>query len=462
MMQTPGLSLLARPSWWALAGILGLAAILGGCSREQPPGLLIISLDTTRADHCSVYGYARDTTPVLRRLAAAGALFARAYTPTPTTAPAHATVFTGRDPLAHGVRRNGHPLPPSELTLAEMLHQEGWQTAAVVSSFVLAGKFGLRQGFDHYDDELPTRSSSVARRRWQGHELLGGFDRRAADATDQAIDWLREQRDPQRSFMLFVHYFDPHDPYVPPAPYDSLFAADGPADSLSATVARYDGEIAYADSQLGRLLEAMDQLGLSRNTLVVVFGDHGEGLMQRGAMFHGVHLYEEAVHVPLLMRWPGHIPAGTRVTAPVGLISVMPTICDLLGLPPRRDLWQGESLGATLHEGATPPGDRPIFLVRRYYEGKKVAGHVLRGRKYGIVQERWKYLEAAEELPSRELYDLVADPGELVDLAAARPEVCTELSRLLAAWRDGAGGEAPAPELDDADRLRLRALGYVD
>jgi len=299
-----------------------------------PPGaaagfnILLVTLDTTRADRIGCYGYRRAATPILDRLAASGVRFAEALTAAPETLPAHATLLTGLLPPHHGVRINTEGrLGSLHQTLAEVARGRGYQTAAFVSAFVLDARFGLDQGFDHYDDRVDaTRGTAFA---------AGTNERRAGATTDAALAWLRS-RDRARPFLLWVHYFDAHAPYDPPEPFASRFAG-----SL------YDGEIAYMDAQLGRLLDGVDAAGPRDKTVVIVVGDHGESLGEHYERTHSVFLYRSTVRVPLVFSNPRLFPKPAVVDgAVVSLADVAPTLLDLLGVedPPDRD---GVSLLAT-------------------------------------------------------------------------------------------------------------------
>ena len=247
----------------------GLSGWLIGCAkrrREKEPNIIFISIDTTRRDHCSVYGYERDSTPNLCVFAEQGASFDLAYAPMSTTGPSHATMFTSLYPVAHGVVKNGLKLSEEYNTIAKHLSTYGYQTAAVVGSFVLDSKFGYAQGFSFYDDNFELgKGTFPPKSHWRGHRLDKGFDRRADDTTRRAIRWLKNQWRPKRPFFLFIHYWDPHDPYVPPEPFLSRFAPDKDHPTqLEKMIGRYDGEIAFTDHEMGRLFKALKQMGMRR------------------------------------------------------------------------------------------------------------------------------------------------------------------------------------------------------
>jgi arylsulfatase A-like enzyme len=440
--------------------LLAAAALASGCRPEPPINVLFVTIDTLRADHCSVSGYARDTTPRLAALAGEGIRAELAYAPTATTGPSHASMFTALYPIAHGVVKNGLVLEEEFGTLAEALRDRGYATAGVVSSFVLDARFGFAQGFDAWDAEFEPGSGSIEREVMEGHEIEGGFDRRADATTVRARAVLEGLAREGRPFLLFVHYFDPHAPYAPPEPWASRFAS-GAVDEQTRAIDAYDGEIAFADDELGKLLDALRDLGLARDTLVVVTSDHGEGLMQHGHMAHGVHLYEEAVRVPLLFRLPGRIPAGGTLGGPVELVDLLPTVLALAGHEVAEGL-HGRSLAQALAAGggALDP-ERPVHLHRRHYLARTIGDIRVAGEKFGVRVGPWKYIEGEIE-GTRELFDLVADPGERTNLAETRAELVTGFSERIRAWRTAYGRDVPIESLSPEDRERLRALGYVE
>jgi arylsulfatase A-like enzyme len=438
----------------AAAALLAAAACRSGeqpvskASQAPPrtaarPNVLFISIDTIRADHCSAYGYAYDTTPRLARLAAEGARALEAYAPMATTGPSHATMLTSLYPLTHGVVKNGYVLAAEHVTLAERLKAKGYETTAILSSVPLAAKFGLNQGFDRYDDDFGPR-------------------RRRADVTTAlATGWLRS-RSRDRPFLLWVHFFDPHSPYDPPREFRGLVRpalTPVPKPGRDQEVWKYDGEIRFADDGMGKLLDALDELGLRDGTLVVVVGDHGEGLGDHGHMKHGLLIYEEAVRVPLVFRYPGKLRGAAQLTGPIPLVDLTPTILDLtLGAEAREGL-QGESQLPALLGLARSRSDRRVFLQRRFYDPESHGGLKIAGEKFAVRVGSWKYLVAEEE-KTRELYDLAADPGELTNVADQHPEKVRDLDAALADWRKSQKG-AKRQVLSPEDAERLKALGYV-
>jgi arylsulfatase A-like enzyme len=447
----------------ALALALASAA---GCARAPDrPDVLLVTIDTLRADHVSAYGYARPTTPRLDALAGGGVRFATAYAPMATTGPAHATLFTGLLPLWHGMVKNGQPLPAGHRLLAAGLAEAGYRTGAVVSSFALDHRFGLSAGFASYDDRFSGHDATMKTEMWEGNPLHAPFDRRAEETRARAVDWLRANgylsrprpRD-QPPFFLWVHFFDPHSPYDPPPEHRAGFPPAG-ASPLDADIAAYDGEIHYADAQLGALVDTLAAEGALDRTLMVLAGDHGEGLMQHGHMQHGLHIYEEAVRVPLVLHWPERLPARV-IEEPVQLADVAPTVAGLLGLAWPERPGQGRSLAAAARGAERPDPAREVLLQRRRYDEPLLTGEVVKGQQFALRAGRWKYIESREE--SRfELYDLAADPGERRNVVAAAPREAASLPARLARWVGSAPALPAPPRVGEEEARKLRSLGYV-
>jgi len=445
--------------------LVALALSALACGPELPPNVVLVSIDTLRADALSAYGGV--PTPTIDRLASEGVLFEAAFAPTPATAPSHATLFTGQDPLRHGLLRNGDPLPEAATTLAEAFRAAGYRTAAFVSSYVLDPRFGWAQGFDHYDAELPEQSATLKKSPYPGAFWAGqhfaGFDRRATATTLAASRWLESAPEP---FFLFVHYFDPHAPYAPPEIYAQRLASRSfslenrsvvgltPA-QLENQIRLYHGEVLYVDESLGALLEAIGARRSRRSTLTVLVGDHGEGLGQHGWLEHALYLYDEQIHVPLVVHWPGRLAAGRRVRAQVGLVDVAPTIAELAGLPPLPAV-DGHSLAAVARGAAEPPA-RALFGLRALVSEATGWDH---GIKSSVRTPRWKYIRAPES--GDELFDLAADPGELRNVLAKQPDVVAGLRGLLETHVASLPGAAPAAPLSEETRRALQALGYLD
>ncbi len=427
----------------SLAGSLAVAALALGlaaaCRDGRPPApiaarhLVLVTIDTLRADHVGAYG-GTVATPHLDRLARAGALVEQASAHVPLTRPSHVSLFAGLLPPETAVRDNVSPAAaPEAPLLAEVLRGAGFAAGGFVSSVVLSRVSGLDRGFDPYSDAFaadPDEPRFLATAQKRGDHTLG-----------EAVAWLEAHRDAPRCF-LWLHLYDPHDPYAPPEPYASRYR-DRP----------YAGEVAWSDELVGRLERALARLGMAADTLLVVTSDHGEGLGEHGEMLHGFFAYQSTLRVPLLLRGPGVEP-GTRVALPVGLVDLFPTLLELLRVdPPPAATLSGRSFAAAL-SGGEPPPPAPVYgesLVPRLHFGWSELRTVRDGP--------WKYVEA----PRPELYDLERDPGETVNRVGAEPARVRALRRALATFmaRERAlpAGQTPAvpPELLE----KLGALGYL-
>lgn len=404
-----------------------VAATLSCLARDTtaPVGVVLITLDTTRADRLTPYGFMGAAMPHLDRLAREGVVFDRASSVAPLTVPAHASLFTGLLPSSHGVRENDSPpLSPQHMTLAETLRAHGFITAAVVGSGVLDPDRGLFQGFEHY--------SSVPATQRRGPQT---GQRTAKAVVNEAISWLN--RTANSRFFLWAHLYDPHRPYEPPEPFASRYAGDP-----------YVGEIAYADSQIGRLVEALERSRLLDKSIVIVAGDHGESLGEHGERDHGIFVYESVLRVPLIIRGPEIEPR--RISSVVRLVDVMPTILDLLDQP--QLLTDGVSLDAVMRG---QPQDLEAYAESIY--PLRFGWSPIRSLRDG----RFKLIDA----PRPELYDLERDPFEQTNVYTDRPTTAAALSRRLTAlaggrsWSESAVSRqaAPPPEV----RERLAAVGYV-
>ena len=428
------------------------------------PNILFITLDTVRADHLSAYGYERQTSPTLDRLAAEGTRFARAYSHIDLTNPSHLTMLSGLYPRSHGILDNVSVVPLELRTVSERLQEAGYHTVGIVSAYHLGPGWNMDQGFADYYPPTELRRPAVT-------------------TTDLALEWLIEH--PQAEpFFMWVHYFDPHAPYLPPAPYDALYDpaqdpvqipmsqvslpadwgeryGDWPAAADVATVvAQYDGAIAYNDAQLARLLAYLEETGLADRTVIIVTADHGEGLGEHGVAFDHYGLHEEVVHIPLIVRVPGHLPSGV-VQEPIGHINLTPTFLDLAGLPVPKEL-PGTSLVPVL-EGRRWNGSEEIVMQQQ----EDMAAAV-RTVDWGLIlhlqdQDYWPlYPLHAGDL---ELYNQQADPGQEQNLWPNPPPAAQQaqqaLARLLVRWEE----RTPAASginstLDEESLEMLRRIGY--
>lgn len=455
-----------------------LASLFCSCSgaRSTTPGgrphVVLVTIDTLRADHCSTYGYPRSTTPFLDSLAAAGVRFDWAYAPMPVTGPAHAALFTSLSPAALGLPRNGIALSAERPTLAQVLHDAGYRTAAFVGSYPVSHRFGFATGFDHFDDDFEGGDPTFSFKRWEGLDVEGTFDRRAGHTVDRILEWLNGH-DPATPLFLWCHMFDPHRPFDAPPPFETAFQPPAEATPVEIDNALYDGEILYADTQLERLVSATDRLLGRDGTLVIVTSDHGEGLMDHGWPTHGAQLYEEAVRVPLVMRWPEGIATARQVRSPVQLIDLFPTLIELLQVDAGEMLLQGSSLAKLLADDKDAATEPLIHTQRREFRSRletrpiaststdKVTLEIV-GEMYAVRHGRWKLIDAPDE-GRRELYDLEGDPQERNNIVADHSDVADRLAAAIKQWHARQLELAPAdpqqPSQEDLRRLEL--LGYV-
>jgi choline-sulfatase len=402
------------------------------------PDVLLITLDTTRADRMGFLGSTRGLTPALDALARSATVFTHAYAQAPITTVSHATILTGTYPPRHGVDDFGAPLPASVPYLPELLRRRGYRTAAFVGSIVLDPRTGTAPGFDRgfstYDAGFRLRNP--------GEDRYHTLERRGEEVAARAARWLTAlPRSSSEPFFAWVHLFDPHDPYDPPADLKQRFA-----------VAPYDGEIAAVDRAVGTLVTAA-----GADALIVVAGDHGESLGGHGETTHGVFLYEETLHVPLLIRFPQRQAAGVRVPTRVRLADIAPTVLESIGMPVPPEM-RGQTLHPLLAATANRD-DRPVYAESAYPRRAFGWSPLVSWRS-----DRFLYVKA----PRRELYDLVSDPAAVRNLADSRGRVADGLDAELARFlrevepRDtGGGGKPPAPAVDREVAERLAALGYV-
>ena len=431
---------------------------VGACAPVpgERPDVLLVVVDTLRADHVGNYGYGRDTTPNIDAVAAEGAAFEVAYAPMGTTTPSHAALFTSQEPLDLGLVRNGLALAEDAVTLAEILQRNGYRTAAFVSSYPVSRRFGMDQGFGHFDDEFSVATSRVRDARWERLRVEGGFDRDARATVDAALAWLRAESPPPPLF-LWVHLFDPHGPHQRPQQFEDEFLQPGMS-RQEQIIARYDANVRYADEAIGRLVEYFAEFRAWDNTFVGIVSDQGEGLFDHGWQFHNRTTYEEEVRVPFILRWPGRIDGPARLAQPVHLVDLLPTVVSALGLEAREVAFDGIDLMPHVRRSVAVDPERPVFVQRPYYPPAG-AGHPDPGFGFAVRSGRWKYFEAPGE-ERTELYDLEADPGERIDLSKERVERVAEMSALIRAWRARREAGVADAALTPRDEAALEALGY--
>ena len=407
-------------------------------SAETPSAnVILVTIDTLRADRLGCYGNRSIPTPTADRLARDGVIFRRAIAQVPLTLPSHVAILTGTYPMWNGVEDlTTAGLGPGIPTLAEVFKRHGYLTAAFVSSFVLNSMWGLNRGFDLYDDAITLEGAKSAGQ--------SGLERRAAETIDRALAWLEDHRSGR--FFVWLHLYDPHAPYSPPEPFKSRFRTHP-----------YDGEVAYADEQLGRVIAFLDSRDLYAPSLIVLASDHGEGLGEHGEQQHGLFIYNSTVHVPLILKPPaGFKLARGSVNQVVSTVDIAPTLTQFEQFP-SRDLasFQGRSL-VPLLESTSPVAPREGYS-ESLYPRTSFGWHSL----HGIETERYHYIEA----PREELYDLERDPDETRNILGQKSPVGALLSenlRALAARYARPAERAEAAAALDVEKLReLRSLGYV-
>ncbi len=456
-----------------LALVAAVEVLAGtGCRRAPPPrNVVLVSLDTLRPDHLGCYGYGRDTSPNIDRLAAEGVLFETVVSSTSWTLPAHHALLTSLPDPVHGVLWDNHRLDEARITLAEVFREHGFRTGGVFTAPYLLPRFGFAQGFDDYLDA--TRYD----KRLRGPDVLVASEqgRTTPGALDRVASWL--DRDRSRPFFLFLHLFDIHPDLDPPPPFDTMFDPDYSGEvkgrdvfhnpairpgmtrrDLDHLIALYDGEIRYVDEAgIGRLVELLDEHGLLDSTLLVITADHGEEFFEHGRFGHRWNLYDTTLRVPLVLWAPGLVPAGVRVPEMARIIDVMPTILELAGLPQSR-----EGMGRSLVPAIGGRGAGPVPAMFAELTGGNLHVEALRGEGQALVLDYEQTL--------LEHYDLVADPLQRApETERSDPRVVDALGRFqnlregLAAYRRSLrwGRQEPEP-MDPTTRQRLESLGYLE
>jgi arylsulfatase A-like enzyme/Tfp pilus assembly protein PilF len=440
---------MGRRLWLAAAGLVVLAASGVLVLRSGPPkneeqararlasrrpapaelNVVVVTLDTLRADRLGCYGFRGVETPNIDAVAADGVLFEQATSTVPLTLPSHASIFTGLIPPHHGVRDNGgFFVEEATTTLAERLKEAGWTTGAFIGAWVLDSRWGLGQGFDVYSDRFDLSKYKVVN--------LGTVQKKGDEVMDLALAWLEEAK--AKTFFAWVHLYDPHTPYEPPEPFLSRYPGQ-----------KYIGEVAYTDHVVGRLVSWLKGAGVWDRTLLVLLADHGESLGEHGENTHTFFVYDATQHVPLIVRTPWGDRGRSR--AQVSTVDVMPTVLDLVGLPPQPET-DGRSLARlVLHPAADAPG---IAYSETYFPRFHFGWQHLRSMRDG----KWKYIEA----PTPELYDVEQDPGETRNVYKAN-SLRAEGLRLRLETLAGSGVQAAPDEasLDPETLQRLAALGYM-
>lgn len=488
----------ARAARFPLALALGLLLLLAPLSCSRPTAsttnVLLITVDTLRADRLGCYGYATAQTPHIDRLAAEGALFEHAYCDVPWTTPSMASVMTGTYAIHHGFRSTYQQLAESNFTLAEALKAKGYQTAAVIGSFPLDSSFRLNQGFDSYDEKFdtpsvlgePTPGSAQVPAEFHANvdaQRLHQFAKARADAyrsddkvSDVAIEWLK--RAPRQPYFLWVHYFGPHEKS------DARLSED---EARAKMLRDYDPDVATNDRAVGRLLDALRARGDADRTVVILHADHGQSLGEHFYFGHGKNLYDATLRIPLIVRAPGRIPAGRRVASLARNVDIMPTVLEVLGLP-LPDGLDGRSLVPLTNGGESAPPEAEMYM-ETYLSATEAFGKLVRLEdnsvdrlgfvRRGVRTAQWAYVinepspfidysnpppvppYLAKKYRSEELYDLEKDPGERVNVIGKRPLAQIMITQKLAAYLATSRTPSAHKEMDEAAKERMRSLGYM-
>lgn len=425
-------------------------------AADRPPNVLVVTFDTTRADRLGAYGY-RAKTPAIDRLAREGALMQRAYSPSVQTLPSHASLFTGLYSVTHGVLSNGQTLSGDAVTLAEILSSHGYATGAILGAATLLSDFGLDQGFDTYDEEFGgtvlERSFKTFVRFLSRSKLNIPSTRTAPEVTRRAINWLNRHAKRERPFFLWLHFWDPHEPYEfrPDFERPNLVVSGGALNEHGQKEANYVNEIEFADHYLAKILRRLDRLGLTESTLTILTSDHGESLGAHGYVGHRREVYEDIIRIPMIFRLPGRVPAGTVVSAPVMSIDVVPTVLDLVGVPYLPESYQGRNIFGLGDE------NRSVFaLAVELFTRTPI--------RRAVIDEGLKFIEF-DEGEQDALYSLVDDPGEEHNLLYSTGQSISEAAdwrgRIVRWYRTFASISFDDIEISPEQLERLRSLGYV-
>jgi len=439
---------------------MGLAGLVGGiifaisCSLINLPGktnVVLIIIDTIRPDRLGCYGCTLPTSPNIDKLASEGTLFTNAVTTAPITLPSVSAILTSTYPVSNNVRYNGRFfLSDANITLAEILKQQGYKTAAFIGGFPLDSRFKVDQGFDVYDDDF-SNSAKQGNRKWIGHEV-GDFERTAAEVNENTFKWLEQKGDDP--FFLMVHYFDPHWPHKSPGDFGEKFKSP------------YNNEVAYTDEQIGKLLKKLDDMGLMKDTFVVLTGDHGEGLGAHEELTHGEYIFDTTVLIPLVLYHQNRIPKGRKIDMMVRSIDIMPTILELLNVPA-----SPESQGVSLLQAFTGELEESPALIETmlpYYESADRG--TTPAKVMGLRTGRWKLVYATFERDGKpvqigELYDIQEDPLEIFNVLDENLEtfvrLAQEMHSMIATYSAVGTPKNNEMVMDKETREKLKSLGYL-
>ncbi len=425
---------------WILYCLLALLVFTdeSPAKDKSSSNILLITVDTLRADRLNCYGYSAASTPVMDQLAAEGFRFERAFAQVPLTLPSHYSILSGTYPFYHGIRDNSQPVKTGPILVSEILQRAGYRTGAFVGSFMLDSRFGLKRGFDFYCDNFDVG-------RTHGSDL-SHIERPAGEVVQNALRWITAGTG---KFFAWVHLFDPHDPYIPPEPFKSRFAGSP-----------YDGEIAYVDYEIGILLTSLRTMGLMDSTHILLTGDHGEGLGEHGEPTNGFFAYDSTLHVPLIIHPANQPGRGKSIGRLVQSVDIAPTLLRLAGIQPPQEM-QGHSLLELMESienkvGRTPASNEGVAYFETFYPLRQFGWSELRGIRKG----EYKYIDA----PRPELYEMLSDPGEKQNLCQHQQALASSMKEILRKHLSRYSSERPPGQevsLNLETRERLQSLGYI-
>lgn len=400
-------------------------------SGEENLNIILISIDTLRADHLSPYGYDIDT-PTIQKFADEGTTFMDARTPVPLTLPAHCSMLTGNYPAVLGIHDNyNYFQDKGNITISEILQDNNYKTSAFISATPLDDMFGFNQGFDNFNDD---NISTIATE-------MGSFNIIAEEITDRAINWIKKNSG--NKFFTFIHYYDPHSPYSPPEPYDEKYN-DFP----------YDGEIAYVDNELGRLFDELNKDDILKNTLVIITSDHGEAFGEHNEYEHGIFIYKPTLHIPLIFWAPGLIPGGKKHNGLVSLIDIVPTIIEILNIKVKHK-FDGRSLVPSIFY------NKKIKSFEHFCESYFSYNAYGFSKLIGIETDNWKYIHS----PEPELYNLDKDAEEIDNVFSKYPDIVSNLDRklesLIQSFKERKINNEKKADIDDETKEALFSMGYI-
>lgn len=432
--------------------------------------VILIVIDALRADHLGCYGYERETSPRLDELAGEGVIFKHCYSQSSWTKPSVASILTSLYPSRHGTTLHGQALPENVVTIAEVMSEQGFLTYGFVTNPNLKKIFNFDQGFDFFDDRLLEDKFYYGVLRQLGQKppyflrlFTNRFNTHVRDnarlANNFIIPWLREYQD--QNFFMYLHYMDPHRPFIPPAPYNKMFPyVRGDKDSRMLSL--YDGEIRFVDTEIGNLIDELKALRLFAKTLLIITSDHGQAFGEHGDYGHGRTIYQNQLQVPLLGRGPGNFSGGRQIAAPVKVLDLVPTILDFLDIESDVD-WEGSSLLPLIENEKSEETGKPIFLEENL-DGNYILSGVIKNNEWKHILTEKSALRDVTKEGREELYNLVQDPQESNNLVDREPEMLETMRNYLIGFKNRLPAQERNPsqvKIDPETIRQLRALGYL-